>query len=363
LVVVTTDSFQSAYRIFSILNDRGLALEPSDILKAETIGRIPEAKRATYTELWEDLEEQSGRKAFNELITHIRMIYRKEKARRSQLDEFKEHVVEKIPTAEALVDDVLKPYADAFEIIRNAAYESTHQADKVNRLLEWLLRITNQDWIPVAMYLVHKDDVDTERLIRHLIQLERLAASMFIRGIYVTPRIERFGKVLAAIAEGADLEASGSPLNLASEEVEATLRELDKPVYKFSAKLRSYILLRLDSLLADAGAIFQHSVTTIEHVLPQTVPTGSEWDQLWTQTDRQYWTDRIGNLVLLSRAKNSEAQNFSFTEKKQKYFTSKTGVCSFASTTQVLTYEHWSVQEVQDRQAQVLARFKAWLLV
>lgn len=40
LVVVSTPDLDSAYRIFSILNDRGLDLSHSDILKSEIIGRI-----------------------------------------------------------------------------------------------------------------------------------------------------------------------------------------------------------------------------------------------------------------------------------------------------------------------------------
>jgi hypothetical protein len=363
LVVVSTDSFQSAYRIFSVLNDRGLELEPSDILKARVIGRIPDAKRATYTELWEDLEEQSGRKAFNELFSHIRMIYRKEKARRSQLEEFEEHVVTQSQTAVALIEDVLEPYAEAYEVVRNASYESTHGAEEVNRLLEWLQRVNNQDWVPVAMQLIHKDDVDTEGLIRHLVQLERLAASLFIRGVYVTPRIERYGRILAAIEQGADLAAPGSPLELGPDEIEATLSALDGPVYTYSAKLRSYILLRLDSFLAGVGAVYQHSVTSIEHVLPQTVSTGSEWDQLWTLEDRAYWTNRIGNLVLLSRAKNAEAQNYDFAAKKEKYFRTKSGISPYASTTQVLGYEHWTMKDVSGRQEKLLEVFrKGWRL-
>jgi hypothetical protein len=43
------------------------------------------------------------------------------------------------------------------------------------------------------------------------------------------------------------------------------------------------------------------------------------------------WVDRIANLVLLSRRKNSEANNYDFETKKTKYFQSaKTGVANFA---------------------------------
>jgi hypothetical protein len=49
------------------------------------------------------------------------------------------------------------------------------------------------------------------------------------------------------------------------------------------------------------------------------------------------WVDPIANLVLLSRRKNSEANNYDFETKRTKYFQSaKTGVANFALTTQVL---------------------------
>jgi uncharacterized protein with ParB-like and HNH nuclease domain len=58
LVVVSTPDLDSAYRIFSILNDRGLDLSHSDILKSEIIGRIPADEQETYNETWEDVEEE-----------------------------------------------------------------------------------------------------------------------------------------------------------------------------------------------------------------------------------------------------------------------------------------------------------------
>ena len=48
LVVVTTSDHKSAYRIFSVLNARGLDLSPTDILKATIVGAIPEKKRTKY---------------------------------------------------------------------------------------------------------------------------------------------------------------------------------------------------------------------------------------------------------------------------------------------------------------------------
>lgn len=52
LVVVSTPDLTSAYRIFSVMNARGLDLSPSDIFKARTVGEIDEDDRPVYSKKW-----------------------------------------------------------------------------------------------------------------------------------------------------------------------------------------------------------------------------------------------------------------------------------------------------------------------
>src|SRR5277367_2637616 len=81
LVAVETPDIDSACRIFSVLNSRGLDLSATDILKAEIIGGTPDQTRENYTKKWEDTEEDLGREPFGDLFSHIRMVYRKAKPR------------------------------------------------------------------------------------------------------------------------------------------------------------------------------------------------------------------------------------------------------------------------------------------
>jgi hypothetical protein len=149
LVVVATPDLDSAYRIFSVLNCRGLDLSATDILKAEIIGSISEPLRPTYTQKWEDAEEDLGRDTFGDLFSHIRMVYRKSKPKATLIKEFKDHVVElKQPTR--FIDDVLLPMARGYEEILDAAYESTAHAEEVNEHLKWLNRPEFTDWAPPA---------------------------------------------------------------------------------------------------------------------------------------------------------------------------------------------------------------------
>lgn len=144
LVTVATPDLDSAYRIFGVLNSRGLDLSATDILKTEVIGGITPNLRDTYTKKWEDQEEDLGRDGFGELFSHIRMVYRRAKPQGTLLKEFKEHVT---PAARphAFVDDVLLPMAQAFSEISDADYASQKHAEQVNEYLHWLKRLEFKD--------------------------------------------------------------------------------------------------------------------------------------------------------------------------------------------------------------------------
>lgn len=77
-------------------------------------------------------------------------------------------------------------------------------------------------------------------------------------------------------------------------------------------------------------------------MLPQNPGADSRWTDLFDDGQREHWTHRLGNLVLLNRAKNSAAQNYDFAEKKAKYFTGRSGAVPFALTSQVLQHDDWT---------------------
>lgn len=75
LVAVSTPSRQSAFRVFSVLNNRGLDLFPSDIIKAESTAKRQQMSEEEFSERWEDKEVLLGRDSYNALLSHIRMIF------------------------------------------------------------------------------------------------------------------------------------------------------------------------------------------------------------------------------------------------------------------------------------------------
>ena len=97
---------------------------------------------------------------------------------------------------------------------------------------------------------------------------------------------------------------------------------------------------------------------TIEHIYPQTAT-----EECWTSVFDQYSEDErnillhsLGNLVLLSRSKNSSLQNKCFTLKKRDTEKGKTvgfynGSCS---EIEVFAYDKWTKEEIQDRGKKML---------
>jgi uncharacterized protein with ParB-like and HNH nuclease domain len=93
LVTVSTADLNSAYRIFSVMNARGLPLSPPDIFKSQVIGAMPEGQRSHFADVWEKLEEDLGRGEFGDLFLYIRAIASQARAVRSLLQEFPEQVL------------------------------------------------------------------------------------------------------------------------------------------------------------------------------------------------------------------------------------------------------------------------------
>jgi uncharacterized protein with ParB-like and HNH nuclease domain len=362
LVVVSTPDLDSAYRIFSVLYSRGLDLSLTDLLKSEVIGAIPALQQEKYTKIWEDEEEDLGREAFQELFAHIRMIYRKAKLRETALNEFRNHIQpQKEP--QKFIDDVLKPYSDALEIIKTANYQSDKEAEAINSLFRWLNQIDNFDWVPPAILYFSKNSQTPDNLRRFFTDLERLAAGLMILRADINDRVARYAKLLSTIEENLDLYTPQSPLQFTVDEVERIVKTLDGDLYLIK-RIRQYILLRLDSALAQGEASYDYSVITVEHVLPQNPGEGStrlKWFPI--KEERIQYLHRIGNLALLSRRKNSEAQNYDFDKKKEKYFTSRKGIVPFALTSQVLQQSEWTPEVINQRQISSIQSLRAiWRL-
>lgn len=357
LVVVEASDQSSAYRIFSVMNDRGLDLTATDILKSDIIGAIDdEVEQETYNAKWEALEDGLGREAFGDLFAHLRMIHRKQKMRGSLEREFRDYV-NPVERPREFIDNELRPSAEAFERI----LEPDQSQTKRYRLLKGLHQLDNQDWQPPAIKFMVEHHADDAVIVQFLKQLDRLAYFLFVTRANVNDRLTRYAAVLTDMEEGTTLQ-EGKALDLTTAEKLDFRLTLSGNIY-LNQRTRRPILLRLDEMLSDGTAHYDHSLVTIEHVLPQTPPADSVWlEHFPTQEIRNEWVHRLANLVLLSRYKNPAAGNYDFAYKKDTYF-AQSGDSAYVLTSQVRQEPEWTPAVLEKRQEKLLARIgEVWEL-
>ena len=309
------------------------------------------------------MEVLLGRNGFNELFTHVRMIYAKEKAKKSLFDEFRHHVLNTVEP-KAFISEVLEPYASALATVRNANYEAVSHAEEVNTYLRWLNRIDNSDWMPAAILFLSRNKNVPGYVEWFFNRLARLAAYMHICALNINDRIKRYNDVIEALEGEYSSNSPVQAVELTKTEKVKMREALNGNIYELTAKRRNYLILRLDAFLSDGAASYDHSILTIEHVLPQTVSDNTEWAKLWPDEQlRKQWVHRIANLVPLNRRRNSQAQNYDFAKKKSTYFSGREGVSSYVLTTQVLNSDQWTLEHLQNRQSELLkVLYENWRL-
>ena len=98
--------------------------------------------------------------------------------------------------------------------------------------------------------------------------------------------------------------------------------------------------------------------------MPQTLSQNSEWLKWFPdEKEREVWTHRLANLVLLDRRKNSAAANDSFSRKKEVYFKGKGTASPFILTQEVRSETKWTIDLLKQRQKRLLnALKKHWQL-
>lgn len=362
LVMISTPDLESAYRIFSVLNNRGLDLAPIDIIKAEVLGQIRtiagDTKSHACADEWNRVERTLGRDAFSELFGHIRTIYAKQKQRATLVKEFQDYVTEyQYGQPIELIDEVIKPYAEVWGFVRSADFEAIEQAEVVNDYLSWLNRVDFKDWVPPALVYFKKFRQQPKRLAEFFRSLERLTYFLLVTKAGVNDRIEVYANLTREIESEVFTGASENllALDLSKQQQQEFVAALDGDIYRKLPKARMSLMLRLESLVSDGSKRQTFDYLSLEHVLPQTPSVGSDWLRWFPDKEnREIWTHRLANLVPLHIRKNPAASNFNFADKKDVYFKGKGTVSPFVLTQDVRSKHDWTPEVLGERQRHLL---------
>ncbi|NGU51899.1 DUF262 domain-containing protein [Clostridium perfringens] len=361
LVVITTESFTSAFRLFNVINARGLPLTDSDLLKSENLRVMNPEIRKEYTDIWESHEQDLGKEKLDQIIGFMRTMKLKNKVEESVYEEFSKKIFRNEPEYLGVnfVNHLtaVKALYDKYIIDGNlegvSEEEKSYYKNLINIMREFL---PYDDWMAAVIRFAEKFN-DDKLVLEFVKVLEKRLVIDWVNGNSFADRLNRVYGILEAIEEKDSLEEiKEAPVFLYDLErttayFENALNDIDF-YSKGRMMIPKYIFVRLD-MEKRANEVLDYSdKIMIEHVLPRNAKE-AYWKDNFSADQRRNWANKFGNLVIITGAKNTRANNKPFGEKVEQYLSKKS---DFAITKEVLELSDWNMDSLKDRHESLVNR-------
>jgi len=327
LVVVTAEPRDNAHRIFESLNNTGLQLTQSDLLKNYLFMRLGDSGEDVYATVWLPLENKLSAENL-ELLFWLDLVQSDERAKQSDTYVGQQKRMEKLAGPAEIADEVVR-IAKLGDVLATIL-EPSHEADlEIRRRLTRIRAWGSTTAYPIVMRLLDRraaGTASTEQVLRALTYLE----SYFVRRIVIGRATANLNRTLlqavTAISDAAEIDVALREYLSQGRKYYGTDKQVREAVgnvpfyWQGRAAQKKLILQWLEESFGSKEVVDPKNLT-IEHVLPQTL-TDAVRDafafSLPDGSDVAYEHDRlvhtIGNLTLTGY--NSELSNRPFDEKR-----------------------------------------------
>jgi uncharacterized protein with ParB-like and HNH nuclease domain len=379
LYLATPDNLDDAYNLFTVLNSRGVQLQVGDILRAQNLRSIEDdGKRKKYAEKWMDFGNNinSPYRSFDEFLwslVHIKMKYRSDDnlnlAKAFNFMYHREYIKKGIPTF-----DFVETYMNHYKAITNQEIEPENTAKLFSNLILILNSVFGSQYLAPLMH--YRQCFGDYRILDFLVKLDNLLSVMWLTGkrtvqtrifIILRKMDELVAEYQGRTQNAADAFLSGAVLRYDYNDEKASTK-ID--IEEFFEMIKNedwgnyagtrinktrYLLLKLDLLY---GALtttlqFDRKISSVEHILPRTIEN-SNW-----HIDPEFHSQnvhKLGNLVLVDRAKNSSMNNKQYSAKKEIY---SHYIETRANTNYVfMNYPEWTQESLLHNQSRVEHLFR-----
>lgn len=364
MIYVATEELQDAFQLFTVLNNRGVKLSSSDILKAENLKELSAADRTSWATRWEEMETYFG-EDFDKFLSHIRTILVKKKQTTTLLKEFDEFVYsnqEYDRTQKKYVPrtPILRRGRDTFELLYSYYHTYQEVFDTDHSVITGDYEITNylklmetgfgaDYWIAPVLDYYRK--YRRRGFVAFLKALDRKLSADWITAATPTVRMENVNAILREIEASQDsaalLQSKTFTINKSDFE-----RVINGDIYgRLFAK---YLLLKLNLIYRGSSTpMIPQAIASIEHILPRNPSADSQWVKDFPAAEREEWTNKLGNLVLISRRKNTAQGNRDYVEKKEKYF--EKNIEMFPNSIRIYqNYPEWKLSDLKKNHSDVV---------
>lgn len=356
--VCTNQSF--AIKLFLVLNDRGLELSISDIVKSylldkyDSNDKYSNDDKIAFSNNWTAMEEIASEYNFtmDDFLVYYEYFKLKSNPKRQVTDELKKIIQKSEVTF--LVDE-MRAFADHLKTI----YKSTLPVIYSLRYIPW------QAYVMTALASAYQVDYpDKEELFQ---VMRRFFYISWISGKTLNGIKQTSFNLIEAIVDRKSIEEIRTMLDkfiFGKRLIRDVYQVLEDDVYDQNF-LKPLMLSIEYEIREDINTNFYKLNNTIhlDHILPQRFDKRlDEWENIKDISLAKTYLNKLGNMALLQGSKNEEALNHGLDRKIKIYQgegNKKNGITTFDTTKWIIDKYNkgdtvWDVQHIMDRQKDLL---------
>jgi uncharacterized protein with ParB-like and HNH nuclease domain len=345
IVLVKTNDFASAFRLFNVLNARWMSLSNADLIK-NMLFEKSNHDRVIQDEIeksWNKLEELIKIENLDQFFSHHRTSLIGEKQLQGLNKEYEEYFKKSMVSVSDFLRNLIKS-AENYSKIRDRKFNNI----ELKKLFTALSFVSYDEWIPAILAFMNNipDWVDILEFV-HI--LEKITYQSWIRRLWKTERNRVYYRALTLINEWASRDMLFQKITEFSKNSDY-IQSLRGDVY--GTPFARAVLLRIEQEMSDNSVSKDfHGVISVEHILPQKMQD-EYWISRFSVEQHIESLHKLWNLTLLSGKKNSAASNYDFKRKQAAY--KKWSASAFDLTKEIVNMEEWNVDYFTRRQQKLL---------
>lgn len=372
LIRVYTESEGFAVKLFYVMNTRGTSLSNDEVIKVLLYDKLDAQGRETFMGSWRAIEGDRSKlygfwKEFDRLdkIFTLYSYYSLGEKPRTLVYDTYARMVSKGETPLAIVYKVKKFGDSLVELHRQHQREDSLIQDD-RSLYPFYYLYDRVFWQVILGAAIDIGYPDLKQLIQGLLRLYYLN---WISG-HNTGNIRDISiKVLKLIK---DRQGITDIINLIETKIlnegleTGAFDILNKEVYSDKPKswLHAILCLIEYDLYDDSGVSFieqsGQGSPSIDHILPKNWSSVQYWNEHWTKDDANENMYKLGNVTLLSLAKNVKLGNLDFVSKKMHYLgeIGNGKATRYKLTDRITRIQDWDLKALKDRQDWMIEKLK-----
>lgn len=360
VIVVAAPDDSNAFVIFETLNDRGLELAISDLLKNyifhKSGDKIEEAKNR-WLSMIAVLEATSEEPLTVTYLRHFAMSRYGLIRERDLFNTIKRKVTNKKSALQLATD--LSNTVKAYSALINTDHDLWQKYDLDVRSRVATINLLNMSQIrPLLIAILEK--FDPSKVAESFKLLESVAVRFQIVGGVGGGTLERiYSDTAKAVFDGGIKSLNEIIAAFTTLPADSAFSQAFSVAHISRQNLARFYLNRLESALnsSEIQELVPNPSTAhinLEHVLPQTLT--ESWLKTWKGDSARGYQKRLGNLALINSKENSKVGNEDFAKKREQYAKS-----SIMLTKKIAEFEEWTPESIDERQRQMAElAIKAW---